>query len=116
MSKFFHLAKRMNNRSVVTRSNHRGTHQRVLRFGFGAMVAVMLVSYIVQVNAIATKGYRIKELQGTIDDLRRQHDELKAEATRLQSMAAVKDRVGNLEMVNANEADYVVPTPVAVAR
>lgn len=116
MSKISHLTKRMNGRSAMTRSNRRTLTPRTFRFGFGAMVAVMLVAYIVQVNAIATKGYRIKELQGSIDNLSRQHDELRAEATRLQSMAAVKNRVGNLEMVNANEADYVVPTPVAVAR
>ena len=106
----------MNSRPVAPRSRQHGAKRRVVRFGFGAMLAVMLVAYVVQVNAIATKGYQIKELQGSIDDLRRQHDELQAEATRLQSMAAVKDRVGNLEMVNANDADFIAPTPVAVAR
>ena len=116
MSKFFHLAKKMNNRPAAARARQRTANPKMLRFGVGTMVTVMLVAYIMQVNAIATKGYHIKELQGTIDDLRRQHDELRAEATRLQSMAAVKDRVGNLEMVSANDADYVAPTPVAVAR
>lgn len=116
MTKYIHLTKKSEMRPVSRRAVRLNTRSRLFKFGASAMLLTSVVGYVMQVNSIATKGYHIKELEGSITDLRREHDSLQAEATRLQSMAAVKDRVGSLEMVTARDAEYLAPTPVAVAR
>lgn len=82
-----------------------------------AMVIVALGSvYLVQINGLATKGYQIKDLEQQVNDLKLENSDLQLQSLGLQSMDAVKDKVGTLDMVSANSADYLAARPVAVAR
>ena len=81
-----------------------------------ALIVVIGVSYLVQINSLATKGYQIEELENRITELQQEQADLELEALSLQSMGVVKEKVDNLGMVLAGESDYLQPTPVAVAR
>ena len=80
------------------------------------LIVVMTVGYLVQINSLATKGYKIKELENKITGLKKEQADLELEALSLQSMGTVAEKVQDLGMVMAGEPEYLAPTPVAMAR
>lgn len=80
------------------------------------LIVVFGLGYLIQINGMATKGYQIRDLEDRISELQQEKADLQLEALSLQSMGKVQEKVDNLGMVLANEAEYLMPTPVAVAR
>lgn len=118
MSKFFHLSKRRT-RKVQRRSKIfpvMKTNTRTLNIILVVVVAIFGISYLVQINSVATKGYQIEELENKITELKEEQADLELEALSLQSMGTVKEKVDELGLVAIGEADYLQPTPVALAR
>ncbi len=74
------------------------------------------VSYLIQTNGLATKGYQIKELESKIAELKQEQADLELEALSLQSLGTVKEKVDQLGLVAVDKTDYLAPTPVALAR
>lgn len=117
MSKFFHLTK-----NPVKNYHKRKLFPvmkiniRIINIAIIALIVVVSVSYLIQINSLATKGYQIKELEKKVDELKQQKADLELEALSLQSMGVVKEKIADLGMVLAGETDYLQPTPVVVAR
>ncbi len=80
------------------------------------LVAIFGLGYLVQTNDLATKGYEIRDLENKISKLQEEKSDLNLEALNLQSMGNINQKVNDLGMVLVNEAEYLMPTPVAVAR
>ncbi|MFA6322626.1 MAG: hypothetical protein WCX71_04085 [Candidatus Buchananbacteria bacterium] len=80
------------------------------------LIAFLGVGYLFQVNSLATKGYKIKELEQKVTDLKLEKSDLELEALSLQSVGSVKDKVGDLKMVSLGKEDYLADKPVALAR
>ncbi|NUM25206.1 MAG: hypothetical protein HUU49_01110 [Candidatus Buchananbacteria bacterium] len=120
MTKFSNLAKKQGMK-VNSRNN-----KAVIRLGFvnikmlnivlGSLVLLLTVGYLVQVNGLAAKGYQIKELEQQVSDLQEANSDLELETLSLQSMGRIKEKVTGLNMVAVGQPEYLVPTPVAVAR
>jgi len=118
MSKFFHLTKK------PAKTIHRQRRLlpamkiniKTINIVLAVLITVVGVSYLVQINSLATKGYQIRELEQKVTELKQASDDLELEALNLQSMGAVKNKVDELNMVLAGETDYLSPTPVVVAR
>lgn len=118
MTKFSHLAKRQPQKLQTKRKIFKfgKVNLQVFNITLGVMIVVMGVSYLVQINGLATKGYQIKELEQQIAELKEYNSDLELEALSLQSMESVKDKVASLGLVEVGEMQYLNPTPVAVAR
>jgi len=116
MSKFFHLTKR----PVKKIKKLPGLKMNFKAKTLNVMMITLLISvgvvYLAQMNSLATKGYQIRELENEISELEQSRSDLELEALSLQSMGSVGEKVQDLGMIAVNEADYLQPTPVAVAR
>ncbi len=76
---------------------------------------VSLLSYLVVVNDVNTKGYEIAKMQMQIQELNGEHRDLQSKTTLLQSLPRIKEiSSSQLNMVLADNFDYVlVKGPVA---
>jgi len=80
-----------------------------------ALILVVGMLYIIQVNHSVTKGYEIRDLETMIGDLRLETELLESQVAENRSMAAVDERVQMLGMVPATGTDYVDAGVPAVA-
>lgn len=117
MSKFFHLAKkrakRIHHKRLIPTMK---ISLKAANIFAGILVGVMVVTYLIQINGLAIKGYQIKELENKITELKQEKADLELEALGLQSMGSVKEKVENLGLVAVGETEYLQPTPVVMAR
>jgi len=118
MSKFFHLSKRINQNASPRRKvfSFSKIDIRKINIFLAVSIAVLGISYLVQINGLATRGYQIKELENKIADLSQEKADLELQALSLQSMGTVQEKVSQLGLVSADKPDYLMPTPVALAR
>ncbi|MBN1779261.1 MAG: hypothetical protein JW816_03520 [Candidatus Buchananbacteria bacterium] len=79
------------------------------------LIVCGVIGYVAQVNGLATKGYLIKDLQSQVNQLRDQNGQLQAQASDLQSLDSVKNKVSELNMVPVGQANYLSSSAVAVA-
>ncbi|MBT4335594.1 hypothetical protein HOD65_03920, partial [bacterium] len=79
------------------------------------LLLTSLLSYLVVVNDVNTKGYEIAKMQMAIQELKEEHRDLQSRATLLQSLPRIKEiSSAQLNMVLADNFDYVLPKgPVA---
>ena len=68
----------------------------------------VLISYLVQANSIATKGYQIKELEQKMYTLERSSRDLESQALRLQSIQNISSKIDSLDMEVAKGIEYLV--------
>ena len=77
--------------------------------------AVLGVVYLVQVNGLSTKGYRIKELQRNVEQLQADNEKLQLHAIERQSMENVQQRMADMKLVSTDTLDFIsTDQPVAV--
>lgn len=119
MSKFFYLSKRSTKAVSKKRTSKRlpagKLELKTINVVIGALILIFGVTYLTQINSLATKGYQIRELENQVADLQQENEDLELEALQLQSMGSVKDKVSGLNMVAVGNTDFLVVSPVAVA-
>ena len=81
----------------------------VVTFGLG-------LTYLLQTNKVATKGYQINELEENLNQLQENNDKLKLEYIELQSMANITDQVSSLNLIASNNVEVISSLGSAVAR
>ena len=117
MSKFFFQSKtrskRVKSKKIFSAMK---ANLKIINIILSVFVLTISVSYLIQINSLATKGYKIKELEGKILELKDKKNDLELESLSLQSMGTVKEKVDGLGLVAVNNPDYLTPTPVAFAR
>jgi len=72
--------------------------------------------YLMQINSLATKGFKIQEFEKKVSDLSEGNKKLSVEAVRLRSMAELNEKVHNLDMVPVSEFSYLEATSTGVAK
>lgn len=80
----------------------------------GFMVAFGIL-YIGQVNAAATKGYAIRDLERQNEDIRHEQERLEVEIARLRSLDSVTTREAFLGLRKIENVKYVSAASSAVA-
>lgn len=116
MTKFSYLSKSQPKKVVSRKKIIPSLGTKSLNIIIGSLILVFGLSYLIQVNGLATKGYQITELEQKISKLEQDKSDLELDILSLQSMGSVKDKVESLGMVVVGETDYLAVTPVAVAR
>lgn len=88
----------------------------IFRVVLSAAVAVLGVLYVAQTSSVSTKGYDINALQKTIVELKQDNQRLEFEIAQQRSMESIQARLKNLNLVAANQVEYVTLPGTAVAR
>lgn len=83
--------------------------KRSLGFITIALFLVLSLFYLAQANEIATKGYKIRELEEKKTEALEKQERLNIEATRLRSIKEIQNNASNSQMVPATEVNYVSP-------
>ncbi len=80
-----------------------------------ALILIVGLLYIVQVNRATTKGYQIRALEDQIELLGIENQHLEMEVAENKSVASIDERVQMLGMVPATTPDYVAAGAPTVA-
>jgi cell division protein FtsB len=90
-------------------------NERALRVFMMALTLAFGVLYVVQVNAASTKGFTVRDLEQTNQDMRQENEKLAAEIDRLRSLASVSERETFLGLIKVNDISYIKAGNGAVA-
>lgn len=117
MSKFFHLTKKPATKICQRKKVFRKMKIdiKILNLVIIGLIVVMSITYLIQVNSFAVKGYKIKELEKKITELKQAGKSLELQVLNLQSMDNVQSKVDQLNMVAVGKTEYLMPTPVVLA-
>ena len=86
-----------------------------LNFLVAALVCLLGVFYIFEVNNMATKGFEIKTLENQMGDLKRENEKLKIQEAELKSMYNIEEKTQELNMVAPKDVSYLtLPGDVAM--
>ncbi|MFA5926514.1 MAG: septum formation initiator family protein [Parcubacteria group bacterium] len=86
-----------------------------LNFLVAALICLLGVFYIFEVNNMATKGYDIKKLESQIGDLKKENENLQIRSAELKSMYNIEEKTKELNMVAPKDISYLnVPGNVAM--
>lgn len=82
-------------------------HVVVLNIASLVIVALLVVAYIVQVNASISQGYQIRELETQLNELSIINQNLELETRKSQSLEHVEQSVKMLGFVQAEMPNYI---------
>jgi cell division protein FtsL len=106
--------------AVARRERGAGTTWEVRTFAVvsAAICAVFLlvVLYLSQATAVATRGYETQRLESVRDEVRRQNALLEVESARLDSPARIETEARRLGLVRAAAVQVVQAEPIAAKR
>lgn len=115
MTKFFHLTKKTKVKNLQPKNKKMSISIKLLNLIIVGLIIFSGTTYLVQMNSLAIKGYKIEELQTKIDELNQEGENLELQVSELQSVKSIKDKVSQLNMVSDGKVEYLAPTPVALA-
>lgn len=73
------------------------------------------LAYFWQVNSSATRGFKIRELENSIQNLKQDTQQLELQAAERQSLEQITEKVKQLNMVVPLKIEYLQPTGSGVA-
>ncbi|MBI4600009.1 hypothetical protein HY732_03735 [Candidatus Uhrbacteria bacterium] len=75
----------------------------------GVLLTVLGFSlvYLVQVNALATKGYEIKEIQQTITEQKKANERISLDIIQAQSIQNLQKKMDDLKLVRSEKIEYI---------
>jgi len=79
------------------------------------MVCLSGVLYLVQINALATKGYKIKDLDEQATQLREKNKKMKLQITELRSTERLAKEAERLELTEVTRLEYLKANGTSVA-
>ncbi len=83
------------------------TNSRTLNIFTLALVGVLCLSYIFQVTNTVARGYELRELELTINELQLENEIMVIEARKTQSLEHVSKSVKMLGFVEAGQPEYL---------
>lgn len=102
-------------RTVRTRFSGTKTASQLARTSkafFGSIMVVsvclMVVFYMVQMTAIATKGYEIEKYEKKLNELKRENQKLQVELAELGSIENFEETSGKFSKIEAKDVNYII--------
>lgn len=116
MSKFFHLIKKPCQTTESAGINNYNCKKTIIVFV--VMIIAVSVLYLAQANGMATKGYKMKELEQKILQMKISSKGLESKILELQSIKNISSKINKLDMVSGGTVKYLAATPdiMAIAR
>ena len=82
-------------------------HVKVLNALFLSLIFILVMGYIIQVNASISKGYEIRELENRIQELSVLNEKIELESRKAQSLDHVASSMKMLGFVKAQSPLYI---------
>ncbi len=76
----------------------------------------IIAAYLAVLNSTTANGYKLKKIEQQFLNVREENKNLTLEVSDKQSMEKVRERVGQIGMVETNKFDYVSMQPSEVAK
>jgi len=80
------------------------------------LIILLGLFYIVEINNLSTQGFKIKDLEAKINQLKAENQALELQAAELQSSNKLQSRIEELNMTTVAKVEYLSPTAEMVAR
>jgi cell division protein FtsL len=71
------------------------------------LICFSLLTYLVQINNMATRGFEIRELEDQIKLLKQDNQHLELQLIDLQSMTYISQQIKHLNLVEAHDVQYL---------
>ncbi len=112
-AKFEHLKEKFYRKGILNQQiNSKGIF--ILLFTVTALCGLI---YLWQINGLATKGYKIKDLEERVSQIKNQNKKLELEVTELRSSARIAEKLKELNLVEVAKIEYLTANgSVAVNR
>lgn len=82
-----------------------------------AMVPLLALGYVVQINNVSTSGYVIHTLEKQVSVINQETDNLQTQVAEHQSMVSIQKRLPDLAMTKAEQINFLnVPNATPVAK
>jgi hypothetical protein len=79
-------------------------------------IIVMAVGYVTVVNDLTIKGFKLQELKNKKKDIVEENKKINLQAMNLQSYNHLAQKTKDLNMVAADNIDYITPTDNVMAK
>jgi cell division protein FtsL len=89
---------------------------RMVKVHIGVLLTAAIFSlvYLVQVNAMATKGYAIREIEQSIAQKKKANERIGLDIIQAQSIENLQKKMDELKLVQSQRIDYITSgAPVA---
>lgn len=106
MSRYFALA--LEASPIQTKNKPRQQINKSTNWGIWvvALLVILSVVYLWQVNSLTTKGYEIRTLERKIVELKEQQKRLELESASLQSIQRIEEASKTLNLVPSKQMDF----------
>jgi len=84
--------------------------------GLLGLILGSIITYLVEVNYIAAKGFQVRDLEKEITLLEEENEKLQVQVVQLKSMTDLSEKVQELGMVPVDKITYFETTGQVVAR
>ncbi len=83
-----------------------------------SLICLVGVLHVVEISSMATKGFRIKEIEQKIEQFKKENEKLTLQVTELQSFDTIKEKLDSLDagMVSVAKIEYLLPSNLAVKK
>ena len=79
-------------------------------------IIVFGILYVLQTNAVSTKGYALSDLERQISELNHETQGLAVQVAEQQSMRSLENRLKDTDLVAVDQVEYASAINMAVAR
>ncbi len=100
---------------MLNRAHIKSHYLPVLRLSALLLLVLVVLSYLWQVNSVATTGYKVKELERRISILQQRNAKLRWQAAELGALSRVEEKSKELGMVSNDQVDYLLDSKSEVA-
>lgn len=90
-------------------------NKKRLSIGIWFSVLILGIFYVVQINATATKGFEIKNLEKQVEALKEEQRKMEVSVVEKSSLSAIQPRIGKMGMVKVANMEYLNSEDVAMA-
>lgn len=87
-----------------------------LNYSIVGLIVIFGLAYLIQINNISTQGYKIKDLEKNVAELKISKSELELAALDLQSVAKIQEKMDELGMIALTREEFINAKPVALNR
>lgn len=101
------------NRIKIQKDNKSGFAKTKILIAVFALI--ICIAYLGVINISAVKGFEIREVENKITELKKENKRLQIQVAELTSSYNIKDGVGGLNMVEAENIVYISESDQAVA-
>jgi len=118
MSKFFALTKIKREFKRTSKFVQFTFNIKFLNIVVISLILLTSVFYVWEINNEATKGFKVKEFEQKIEQLKKTSEKFELQIAELQSLGVIQEKIKslNLNMISVAKVEYLSPSNLAVKK